>query len=103
MRPPSDIDGFRVDECKSDYERRQVQLLVPILSPEKPTISTIKLMKALYKAYLNNRMTRWGLILNDVVNLEVIKIGGRNGCPLTLFIYHLYVRYGLLTATEKGE
>lgn len=60
-------------------------------------------MKAIFEAYVNNRVTGWGLILDDVVNLEMMKIGRRKGCPLTSFIYHFSATDGLPTAREKEE
>lgn len=69
---------------------------VPILSPDKPTTCTINLMKANYEAYLNDWMTAWGFILDDVVNQKVLKIGGQKGCALTPFIYYLYARNAIL-------
>jgi hypothetical protein len=102
-RPPSDKDGFRVDECKSHREKRLLRFLVPILNPDKPTTCTLKLMKTIHEAYSNERVCGWGLILDDVVFREVSKIGGRKGCPLAPFIYHLYARYGILTTRKKEE
>jgi hypothetical protein len=67
VSPVSDKDGFRVEDCRDNRERRLLQFLVPILSPNKPTTCTIKLMKAIYEAYLNNRKTGWGLILDELV------------------------------------
>lgn len=42
--PPSKNDRFKINNCKNDRERKLLWFLVPILSPDKPTTSTIKLM-----------------------------------------------------------
>lgn len=41
--------------------------------------------------------------MEEVVSREVGKIGGKKGCPLAPFIYHLYARYGILTSKEREQ
>ena len=103
MNPPSSKDGFKVEDCASERERRMLRFLVPILNPDKPTTLPLKLLKAIYGAYTGKRMCVWGHILQEVLSREVPKIGGKKGCPLFPFIYHLYFRFGILTTREKED
>ena len=41
VRPPSEKDGYRVEDCRAPRERRMLQFLVPIFNPDKPTTCTI--------------------------------------------------------------
>jgi hypothetical protein len=102
-QPISEKNGFRVQDCIDDRERRLLRFLVPILSPDKPHSCTIKLMKAIYEAYFNYRKIGWGLIVEEFVIREARKLGNKKGCPLTPFLFHLYDKYGCLTAREREQ
>jgi hypothetical protein len=99
----SEKNGFRVQDCIDDRERRLLRFLVPILSPDKPHSCTIKLMKAIYEAYFNYRKIGWGLIVEEFVIREARKLGNKKGCPLTPFLFHLYDKYRCLTAREREQ
>lgn len=77
--------------------------LVSILSPDKPTTCSIKLIKAILWSYDSKRVVGWHHIINVVVHKELAKIGNQKGCPLAPFIYHLYAPYGGLTTGECEE
>jgi hypothetical protein len=102
-QPVSEKNGFRVQDCIDDRKRRLLRFLVPILSPDKPTTCTIKLTKTIYEAYFNTRKTGWRLIVDELVVREARKLGNRKGCPLTPFLFHLYDKYGCLTAREREQ
>ena len=102
-QPVSEKNGFRVQDCIDDRERRLLRFLVPILSPDKPTTCTIKLTKTIYEAYFNTRKTGWGLIVDELVVREARKLGSKKGCPLTPFLFHLYDKHGCLKAKEREQ
>jgi hypothetical protein len=74
--PPSEHDGYRMSDCKDRRERQVLWFLLPILSPDKPTTCTLKLAKAILESFAGRRACGWGLIIDDVVNREVGKLGG---------------------------
>ena len=97
----SEKDGFRVEDCRIGREKRLLQFLVPIFSPDKPTTIVIKLAKCIYSALLHGKKVGWGIIVQEMAKKEALKIGGAKGCPLTPFLYHLYSHHRCLTDREK--
>jgi hypothetical protein len=63
----SDKDGFKVEHCKTPREKRLLQFLVPIFSPDKPTTITIKLAKGIYSALHYKKTIRWGIVVQELV------------------------------------
>ena len=53
--PPNPKDGYAVDDCIDDRERRLLRFLVPVLHPEKPTRVTITLGNTIFGALTGDR------------------------------------------------
>jgi hypothetical protein len=99
--PLSKKDGFKVEYAWIPKEKRLLRFMVLIFRLDKPTTITIKLVKCIYFALVYKKATRWGIIVQKLVNGEAGKIGGTKGCPLTPFLYHLYPQHRCLTDREK--
>jgi hypothetical protein len=99
----SEKDGFKVEHCKTPREKRLLQFLVPILSPDKPTTITIKLAKGIYSPLHYNKTIGWGILVQEIVDREASKIRGTKGCPIAPFLYHMYDKHGCLSDREKEK
>ena len=59
--------GYAVSECKEARARRVLELLVPLLYPEKPTRITITVGNTIFRALSGERLVDWGQVVKDVV------------------------------------
>ena len=50
-----------MEDCRIGREKRLLQFLVPIFSPDKPTTIVIKLAKCIYSALLHGKKVGWGI------------------------------------------
>ena len=60
-------DGFAVAECKEARARRELEFLVPLLYPKKPTRVTITVGSTIFGALSGERLVNWGQVVKDVV------------------------------------
>ena len=96
-------DGYAVEDCEDDRQRRLLRFLVPIIHPEKPTKVTITLGNTIFGALEGGRKVDWGRIISDLVGSLVGKVGGSRASPLSPYLFHLYHHMQLLTDTEEKE
>ena len=93
-------DGYALEDCINDRERRVLQFLVPILHPEKPTRITITLANTIFGALRGDRKVDWGRIIADLVTQLVTRVGKSRATPVCPYLFHLYKNHGLLTDKE---
>ena len=99
---PHPKDGFTVEECLDERQRRMLQFLVPILHPEKPTRVTVTLGNTIFGALSGDRPVDWARIIYDLVGQLIQRIGKSRATPLCPYVYHLYKHQQLLTANEDN-
>ena len=98
--PPSEKNGFQVDDCHHPREQRILQFLVSIFNPDKPTTVTMQVIRAIYGAYTGDRVCGWHHLIDDMVQRKFRKVESKKGCPLASFLLDLYARHGVLTPDE---
>ena len=60
-------DGYVVLECKDVRAKRVLEILIPILYPEKPTQVTIMVKNTIFGSLLEERPIDWAIVIRDVV------------------------------------
>jgi len=93
-------DGFAVDDCIDDRDRRLLQFLIPVLHPEKPTRVTITLANTIFGALTGCRRVDWSRIISDLVTQLVSRVGKSRATPVCPYIFHLYHHNELLSPAE---
>ena len=94
-------DGFPVRECRDARECRVLELLVPIVHPDKPTQVTRTLGNTIFGALSGERSVDWSIIFMELLNRLVGGAGKTKPTPICPFLYHLYESKGLLTEDEE--
>ena len=95
-------EGFHPGNCKNRRERRVLELLLPILNPDKPKQISLTMANTMSVAMSWIRPVNWGLLIHEVVGRALPHIG-RKPSFLSPFILHLYHHYDLLTAEEEDR
>jgi len=93
-------DGFHPANCRNDRERRVIEFILPILSPEKPKRLTITMANTLFGAISGLRPVNWGRLIQEYVERNIPFIG-RKPSFLSPYILHLYKHYECLTGAEE--
>ena len=98
-------DGFPVRVCRNDRERTRVNIefLVSIVHPDKPTRVTRTLGNTIFGALDGNRLVDWAKIFMELVHRLVGGAGKTKPTPICPFLYHLYKSQGLLTEEEETD
>jgi hypothetical protein len=93
-------DGFRLGNCRNHRERRVIEFILPILSPEKPKRLSITMANALFGAMSGVRPVNWGRLIQEYVEKSIPHIG-RKPSFLSPYILHLYQQYGCINEAEE--
>ena len=94
-------DGFLVRECRDARERRLLEVLVPIMHPDKPTRGTRTLGNTIFGAISGTRSVDWGKIFVELLNRLVGGADKSKPTPICSFLYHMYESRGLLMEDEE--
>jgi hypothetical protein len=94
-------DGYAIEDCASNRNRRLLEFLLPILHPEKPTRVTITLANTIFGSLSGDRKVDWGRIIHDLVSQLVGRVGKSRASPLCPYLFHLYKHEELLTGPEE--
>jgi hypothetical protein len=71
-------DGFHPANCRNDKERRVIEFILPILSPEKPKRLTITMANTLFGVMSGVRPVNWGRLIQEYVERNIPL--QENGC-----------------------
>ena len=96
-------DGYVVADCRDPRVRRVLEFLVPLLYPEKPTRVTITVGNTIFGALSGERPVDWGVVVKDVVQRLLSRMGKSKATPICPYIFHLYHAHELLLTAEKKE
>ena len=96
-------DGYVVADCKDPRVKRVLEFLVPLLYPEKPTRVTITVGNTIFGALSGERPVDWGIVVKDLVQRLLFRIGKSKATPICPYVFHLYHSYELLLPAEKKE
>lgn len=97
---PHPNDGYKIEDCIDERERRLLAFLVPIIHPKKPATVPITIASTILSAMAGDREVCWSRIVRDIV-LDLIKgLGNSRPSPLCPFLFHLYQSYGVLLPAE---
>ena len=96
-------DGFLVRDCRNPRERKLLELLVPIVHPDKPTWVTRTIGNTIFGALSGERSVDWGKEFSELVQRLVGGAGKSKPTPICPFLYHLYECKGLLTEEEETD
>ena len=93
-------DGFHPGNCRNPRERRIIEFILPILSPEKPKRLSITMANTLFGANSGVRPVNWGRLIQEYVEKSIPNIG-RKPSFLSPYILHLYQHYGCINEAEE--
>ena len=96
-------DGYAIVDCKDPRVKRVLELLVPLLYPEKPTRVTITVGNTIFGALSGERPVDWGIVVKDLVQRLLSGMGKSKATPICPYIFHLYHSHELLLPAEKKE
>ncbi len=94
-------DGYAVDDCIDERQRRLLKFLVPVLHPEKPTMVTISLANTIFGALKGDRKVDWARIISELVTQLVGRVGKSRATLVCPYLMHLYQSHQLLSALEE--
>jgi hypothetical protein len=93
-------DGFHPRNCRNLRERRVIEFILPILSPEKPKRLSITMANTLFGAMSGVRPVNWGRLIREYVEKNIPHIG-RKPSFLSPYILRLYQHYGCINEAEE--
>ena len=96
-------DGYAIVDCRDPRVKRVLEFLVPLLYPEKPTRVTITVGNTIFGALSGERPVDWGIVVKDLVQRLLSKMGKSKATPICPYIFHLYHSHELLLPAEKKE
>ena len=96
-------DGYAVVDCKDPRVKRVLEFLVPLLYPEKPTRVTITVGNTIFGALSGERPVDWGIVVKDLVQRLLSRMGKSKATPIYPYVFHLYHSHELLLLAEKKE
>ena len=94
-------DGYAVVDCKEPRARRVLEFLVPLLYSEKPTRVIITVGNTIFGALSGERPVDWRVVVKDLVQRLLSKMGRSKAMPICPYVFHLYQAHELLLPTEK--
>ena len=94
-------DGYVVADCKDPRVKRVLEFLVPLLYPEKPTRVTIMVGNTIFEALSGERPVDWGVVVKDLVQRLLSRMGKSKATPICPYIFHLL--HELLLPAKKKE
>ena len=83
-------DGYAVVDCKDPRVKRVLGFLVPLLYPEKPTRVTITVGNTIFGALSRERPVDWGIVVKDLVQRLLSRMGKSKATPICPYVFHLY-------------
>ena len=96
-------DGYAVADCKDPRVKRVLEFLVPLLYLEKPTRVTTTVGNTIFGALSGERPVDWGVVVKDLVQRLLSRMGKSKATPICPYIFHLYHSHELLLPAEKKE
>jgi hypothetical protein len=93
-------DGFHPGNCRNHRERRVIEFILPILSPEKPKRLSITMANTLFGAMSGVRPVNWGWLIQNYVEKSIPHIG-RKPSFFSPYILHLYQHYRCINEAEE--
>ena len=96
-------DGYVVVDCKDTRARKVLEFLVPLLYPEKPTRITITVGNTIFGALSGERPVDWGIVVKDLVQRLLSRMGKSKATPICPYVFHLYHSQELLLLAKKKE
>ena len=96
-------DGYAVADCRDPRVRRVLEFLVPLLYSEKPTRVTITVGNTIFGAISGERPVDWGIVVKDVVQRLLSRMGKSKATAICPYVFHLYHVNELLLSAEKKE
>ena len=96
-------DGYAMVDCKDPRAKRVLEFLVPLLYPEKPTRVTITVGNTIFGALSEERLVDWGIVVKDLVQRLLFRMGKSKATPICPYVFHLYHSQELLLPIEKKE
>ena len=96
-------DGYAVADCKDPRVKRVLEFLVPLLYSKKPTRVTITVGNMIFGALSGERPVDWGIVVKDLVQRLLSRMGKSKATPICPYIFHLYHSHELLLPAEKKE
>jgi hypothetical protein len=93
-------DEFYPGNCRNPRERRVIEFILPILSPEKPKGLSITMANTLFGAMSGVRPVNWGRLIQEYVEKSLPRIG-RKRSFLSPYILHLYQQYRCINEAEE--
>ena len=81
-------EGFHPGNCKSKRERRVLEILLPILNPDKPKRISLTMANTLFGAMSGSMPVNWGLLIHEVMAKALPNIGKK---PSFLFPFILHL------------
>lgn len=82
-------DDFYPIDCKKPRERKVIEILLPILYPEKPKRLSIMMANTIFGTLSGKRSVNWGRLIQELVEKSVPHIGMKPS-PLSPYILHLH-------------
>ena len=96
-------DWYTVVDCKEPRARKVLEFLVPLLYPEKATKVTITVGNTIFGALSGERPVDWGVVVKDLVQRLLSRMGRSKATPICPYVFHLYHSHELLLPVEKKE
>ena len=96
-------DGYAVADYKDPRVKRVLEFLVPLLYPEKPMRVTITVGNTIFGALSGERPVDWGIVVKDLVQRLLSRMGKSKATPICPYMFHLYQSHELLLPAEKKE
>ena len=96
-------DGYVVVDCRDPRVKRELEFLVPLLYPEKPTRVMITIGNTIFGALSRERPVDWGIVVKDLVQRLLSGMGKSKATPICPYIFHIYHLHELLLPAEKNE
>ena len=94
-------DGYAIVDYKEPKARRVLEFLVPLLFPEKPTRVTITVGNTIFGALSGEGLVDWGMVVKDLVQRLLSKMGRSKATPICPYVFHLYQLHEFLLPAEK--
>ena len=94
-------DGYSVEDCRNNRQRRLLEFLVPIVHLDKPNRVTITIGNMIFGALDGGREVDWGVVFRDLAHKLAKGVGKPKPTLICPFFFHLYEGQGLLTADEE--
>ena len=93
-------DGFHLVDYRNSRERRVIEFILPILSPEKPKRLNITMANTLFGTLSRVRLVNWGRFIQEFVEKSLPHIGNKLSFSLP-YILHLYQQHICINEAEE--